>query len=72
MKKLEFVLCINNKNEDDLTKFKVYKILLDEKAQKDNYLRIVDDSEEDYFYPASYFIVIELPAIVEKLFGEVG
>lgn len=72
MKKLNFVLCINNKNEDDLTKFKVYQVLADDSATKDNYLRIIDDSGEDYLYPASYFIVIELPEIAQKLWAEVS
>ena len=72
MNKSKFVLCINNKNEDDLTKFKVYQVLPDDSAKKDNYITIIDDSEEDYLYPASYFIVIELPEIAEKLFAQVG
>lgn len=71
MKKSKFVLCINNQNEDDLTKFKVYQVLPDESANKDNYLRIIDDSREDYLYPASYFMVIELPETAEKLFAKV-
>jgi hypothetical protein len=72
MKKSNFVLCINNENEDDLTMFKVYQVLTDESAQKDNYLRIIDDSGEDYLYPASHFIFIELPEIAEKLFAEIN
>jgi hypothetical protein len=72
MKKSNFVLCINNKNEDDLTKFKVYQVLADDSATKDNYLRIIDDSGEDYLYSASYFIVIELPEIAQKFFAEVS
>ncbi len=71
MNKSSFVLCINNKNEEDLTKFKVYQVLPDHSAKKDNYLRIIDDSGEDYLYPASYFLVIELPETAEKLFAEV-
>lgn len=72
MKKLNFVLCINTKNEDDLTMFKVYPVLTDESANKDNYLRIIDDSGEDYLYPACHFIFIELPETAEKLFAEVS
>lgn len=72
MNESKFVLCINNKNEDDLTKFKVYQVLPDDSAKKDNYIRIIDDSEDDYLYPASYFIVIELPEIAEKLFAQVS
>lgn len=72
MQQFKFVLCINNKNEDDLTKFKVYQVLPDELASKDNYLRIIDDSGEDYLYPASYFSAIELPKVAQRLFIDVG
>ncbi|WP_017295493.1 hypothetical protein [Geminocystis herdmanii] len=72
MKKIKFVLCINNKNEDDLTIFKVYQVLVDNSANKDNYLRIIDDSQEDYLYPASYFIMIDLPENAQKLFAEIN
>jgi len=34
-------------------------------AAADGYIRIIDDSEEDYLYPAHYFIRIELPQEVE-------
>lgn len=70
MKKSNFVLYI--KNEDDLTMFKVYQVFTDESANKDNYLRIIDDSGENYLYLASYFVMVELPAIAEKLFAEVN
>lgn len=44
MKKSNFILCINNKNEDDLTMFKVYRVLAYESANKDNYLKVIDDT----------------------------
>ena len=56
-----FVLCIENKDCDDLEKRKVYQVLPDERAADEGYLRIVDESGEDYLYPESYFISIELP-----------
>ena len=46
---------------EDLEKRKVYKIIPDLKAKKDGYLRIIDDSGEDYLYPESYFILLKLP-----------
>lgn len=61
-----FALCLKNKNSEDLVVRKVYAVLPDEKAEKENYLRIVDESGEDYLYPASYFYVIELPQKVER------
>ncbi len=52
--------------------FKVYPVLADESGNKDNYLRIIDDSGEDYLYPAGYFVMVELPEIAQKLWAEVS
>ncbi|RMH03925.1 MAG: hypothetical protein D6704_11970 [Nitrospirae bacterium] len=57
----KFALCIETKDCDDLEKGKVYQILHDEAAEQEGYLRIVDESGEDYLYPESYFVPIELP-----------
>jgi hypothetical protein len=60
-----FVLCIENKDCDDLEKRKVYQVLPDDEAADEGYLRIVDESGEDYLYPESYFIFVELPRKVQ-------
>ena len=57
----QFALCIENRDCDDLEKRKIYQILPDEEAVQEGYLRVVDESQEDYLYPASYFILVELP-----------
>ena len=57
---IQFVLCINN-SEADLQKGKIYKVLRDESAAKSEYIRVIDDSGEDYLYPSAYFVRIELP-----------
>lgn len=57
-----FALCIENKDSEDLEKRKIYVVVPDEEAAKERYLRVVDESGEDYLYPASYFILVELPA----------
>jgi hypothetical protein len=31
--------------------------------------RVIDESGEDYLYPASYFVPIELPQAVEEAFA---
>jgi hypothetical protein len=61
-----FAICLRNKNCEDLIVRKIYPLLPDDKAQKENYLRIIDESGEDYLYPASYFFVIDLPQKVER------
>jgi hypothetical protein len=61
-----FVICIRSEGCEDLQPRKVYQILPDEAAAGDGYLRVIDESGEDYLYPQSYFVSIELPQAVEK------
>jgi len=56
-----FALCVENRDCEDLEKRKIYKILPDEKAEKEGYFRIIDESGEDYLYPQSYFVLVQLP-----------
>jgi hypothetical protein len=56
-----FVLCIENKDCEDLEKRKIYQMLPDEEAEKEGYMRVIDESGEDYLYPRSYFIAVQLP-----------
>jgi len=56
-----FALCVENKDCDDLEKRKIYQVLPDDAAAKDGYLRVIDESGEDYLYPESYFIMVRLP-----------
>jgi len=62
---IRFVICITG-SEPDLELRKIYQVLPDEKAAKSKYLRIIDESGEDYLYPEQYFIPVELPSTVEK------
>lgn len=56
-----FAFCIENGDCEDLEKRKIYQVLPDEEAAQEGYLRVVDESREDYLYPESYFILVELP-----------
>jgi hypothetical protein len=62
----KYAICLRNKDAEDLVVRKLYPVLPDEKAEKENYLRIIDESGEDYLYPASYFFLVELPQKVER------
>ena len=66
--KTQFVLCIENNGCEDIDKRKFYQILPDEEAAREGYLRVVDGSEEDYLYPESYFIFVELLRKVQEAF----
>ncbi len=57
-----FLLCVKNEHYPaSLELRKVYRSLPDEKAEARQFVRVVDESGEDYLYPASYFVPIELP-----------
>ncbi len=61
-----FVVCVRNEDCEDLEVRKIYQVLLDEAAAEDGYIRVVDESGEDYLYPASYFFAVELPQAAEE------
>ncbi len=61
-----FVICIRNEDCEDLQPRKLYQVLPDQAAAKDDYVRVIDDSGEDYLYPANYFLPIELPQAAAK------
>ena len=62
----KFVLCIRNEECEDLEPRKLYQMLPDESAAADGYIRVIDESGEDYLYPQAYFLPIELPKAAEK------
>ena len=63
---IDFALCIENRDCDDLEKGKVYQVLSDDSAAKEGYLRVLDESAEDYLYPESYFVLLDLPEKAEN------
>ena len=68
----KFVLCVKNDHCDDLEKRKVYCVISDEKAEKDGYVRVIDESGEDYLYPATYFVRLQLPQEAEQAIVAAG
>lgn len=69
MKKGEsiFALCVKNDDCEDIEVRKIYKMIPDKRASQEGYLRIVDESGEDYLYPESYFLIIDLPLMAREL-----
>ena len=61
-----FVLCIRSEGSDDLEPRKVYQVLPDRAAVRDGYVRVIDESGEDYLYPAEYFVRVKLPVAVSR------
>lgn len=61
-----FVLCIRKDDCDDLEPRKIYQVLPDESSAADGYIRVIDESGEDYLYPQDYFVPIDLPQAAQK------
>lgn len=56
-----FAVCIDNREYPvSLELHKLYRVVPDEDAARDGDLRIVDESGEDYLYPARNFVVMKL------------
>ncbi len=64
---IRFAVCVNNTAYPaSLVLHKIYRVLPDEDAKADGDFRVVDESDEDYLYPAGYFVLVEPPQAVEK------
>ena len=62
-----FALCIDNTEyQASLIPGKVYRILPDPRAAKDDLVRIVDESGEDYLYHKDFFVFVDFPSSVKK------
>lgn len=62
-----FAVCVNNTDYPaSLERHKIYQVIPDRFVEADGDLRIIDESGEDYIYPASYFVMIEVPQLLEK------
>ncbi len=56
-----YAVCIDNSDyRASLELRKLYEVLADERADELKQLRIIDESGEDYLYPASRFLPIDL------------
>lgn len=62
-----FVVCINNScYPASLERHKIYRVLFDEDAAQEGDLRVIDESGEDYLYPAEWFVPIKPPKEVKQ------
>ena len=58
----QFVVCINNAEYPaSLELHKIYRVLPDEEAAREGDMRVIDESGEDYLYPAEWFLPVEVP-----------
>lgn len=61
-----FALCLENSDCDDLELNKVYPVVESEANDPVDYLRVIDESEEDYIYPKAMFEIVSLPTQIRN------
>lgn len=61
-----FAVCVQNDGyEASLQRNKLYVVLPDPDAEREGDVRVVDESGEDYLYPANWFVPLEVPKAVQ-------
>ena len=64
---LLFALCLDNEGYPaSLEVGKLYRFIPDDEATAHGYIRVIDESGEDYAFTVSRFHVIEIPITVGK------
>ena len=67
-----YVICVRNGTyRASLQPRKVYRVLEDSSAEAHGMLRIIDESGEDYLFPETLFVPIELPTKARPAFARV-
>jgi hypothetical protein len=73
MAKHKFLVCISNRGyKASLEPRKLYETVPDRAAEKLGQVRVIDESGEDYLYPAKFFEAVELSAPVERKLARVA
>ena len=68
---LQFQMCVDNEGYPvSLEPRKVYVSLPDPAAAQRGYVRVIDESGEDYLYPSEWFVPVDLPPEAERVFAE--
>ena len=67
----QYVLYIGSVSpEVDLEPRKIYTLADGESGDPDGWLRVIDESGEDYLYPSEWFVPIEVPAEAAAAFEQ--
>jgi hypothetical protein len=68
-----FVICIENGDHTGALELrKVYEVVEDAAAEKKNYVRVIDESGDDYLYPTAWFVPVAVPENVEQLLHDLA
>jgi hypothetical protein len=66
---LRFVLCVENTGHPAaLDVRKVYQVIEDANADAQGLIRVIDESGEDYLYPDTFFVPIDVPVAAARMF----
>ena len=65
-RRIKFLLCVRTGGAEDLQSRKVYQAVPDPAAAREGCVRVIDESGEDYLYPAEYFVPVSLPAVIAE------
>lgn len=64
---MKFAICLDNEGYNaSLEIGKLYRVISDDEAAAHGYIRVIDESGEDYAFTASRFHLVQLPLSVEK------
>ena len=64
-----YVVCVSNRGyRASLVLRRIYRTLADPEAAKRSLVRVVDESGEDYLYPTTMFVAIDIPREVVATF----
>lgn len=67
MKAKYLALCLDNEGyKASLEVGKLYPVVRDRSAEKEGYIRVIDESGEDYAFSNERFHMVELPPKVKK------
>lgn len=68
-----FVFCLDNRGYPaSLEVGKVYRQVKPQPNDIDNWIRVIDESGEDYLFPAERFVAVELPAKAKRTVASAG
>ncbi len=68
--KCRYAVCVKNRRyPTSLDVRKVYRVLPDSSAERSRMVRVIDETGEDYLYPATYFRFVELPRDAQRVFS---
>ena len=58
---IRFLVCVRNDGyPESIERRKLYRVLPDAKAAKIDFVRVIDESGEDYLYPKRFFAPVRL------------